>query len=80
MINFNGMTQYIVNVPDNQISFFTELMDKLNIALDTPVADDLIVPEWHKEIVRERRKNTKREDYTDWNVLESQLDKKYGVK
>jgi hypothetical protein len=41
---------------------------------------DLIVPEWHKEIVRERKKNAKPEDYIDWNILENQLDKKYGVK
>ena len=41
---------------------------------------ELIVPEWHKEIVSERRKNAKPEDYLDWEILEKQLDKKYGVK
>ena len=38
------------------------------------------MPEWHKEIVLERRKNAKREDYTNWDILEDQLDIKYGVK
>jgi hypothetical protein len=41
---------------------------------------DFVVPEWHKNIVRERRKNAKREDYTDWNTLVKKLDEKYGVK
>ncbi len=41
---------------------------------------DLVVPEWHKQMVRERRNNSKREDYSDWNTLEKDLDKKYGVK
>jgi hypothetical protein len=41
---------------------------------------DFVVPEWHKNIVRERRKNAKREDYTDWNALVKKLDEKYGVK
>jgi hypothetical protein len=44
------------------------------------IEQDLVVPEWHKEIVRERRKNAKREDYTNWDILEDQLDIKYGVK
>ena len=43
------------------------------------VEKDLIVPEWHKDIVSERKKNAKPENYTDWNILENQLDKKYGV-
>ncbi len=38
------------------------------------VEQDLVVPEWHKEIVRERRKNTKREDYIDWNTMMQKLE------
>ena len=36
---------------------------------------DLVVPEWHKEIVLERRKNAKREDYIDWNTMMQKLEK-----
>ena len=41
---------------------------------------NLPVPEWHKEIVRKRRKSTKHENIKEWRVLEKSLDKKYGVK
>lgn len=37
--------------------------------------EDLVVPEWHKEIVLERRKNAKREDYIDWNTMMQKLEK-----
>lgn len=55
--------------------FYIEEEAKNNVS----VGNDLIVPEWHKEIVRERRKNTKREDYINWDTLEKKLDEKYGV-
>lgn len=41
---------------------------------------ELIIPEWQKKIVRDRRKNTKREDYINLEIIEKKLDKKYGVK
>lgn len=43
-------------------------------------AQELIIPEWQKKIVRDRRKNTKREDYINLEIIEKKLDKKYGVK
>ena len=39
------------------------------------IEQDLVVPEWHKEIVLERRKNAKREDYIDWNTMMQKLEK-----
>lgn len=32
--------------------------------------DDFVVPEWHKDIVRERIKNTKEEDYISLEELD----------
>jgi hemolysin-activating ACP:hemolysin acyltransferase len=42
--------------------------------------EDYIIPEWHKEFVRERKKTAKPEDYISWAIIESQLDEKYGMK
>jgi hypothetical protein len=39
------------------------------------LGQDLVVPEWHKEIVLERRKNAKREDYIDWDTMMQKLKK-----
>lgn len=41
--------------------------------------NDIDVPDWHKDIVRERIKNAKPEDLVDWESLEKKLDEKYGV-
>lgn len=41
---------------------------------------DLVIPKWHKKIVRERKKNAISTVYKNWNILQIQLYKKYGVK
>jgi len=70
------MTQYIVTIPDNQISFFTELMNKLNIALNPTATTDLVVPEWHKEIALSRLDDMKKNptQFEDWNTMMKKLD------
>ncbi|MEX0813624.1 MAG: hypothetical protein WD048_15505 [Chitinophagales bacterium] len=35
--------------------------------------ENFIVPEWQKEIVRDRIKNTKPEEYLTWKEIEKQL-------
>ena len=51
-----------------------ELLNIIRIPTENTNNDDLIIPEWHKEIVRERRKNTKPEDYIDWNTMMKKLE------
>lgn len=63
------MQEIIVRVPDTRVNFFLELLDQLGVqaskASENDITqsmqdqeDDLFIPEWHKEIVRERmRKN-----------------------
>lgn len=57
-----------------------EQLNIIRIPATEKIEQDLVIPEWHKDIVRERRKNAKHEDYIDWNTLEKKLDKKYVVK
>lgn len=36
--------------------------------------DDFEVPQWHKEIVRERIKNSKEKELLDWNTIKDDFD------
>ncbi len=42
-----------------------------NLGFDKP--EDIEVPEWQKEVVRDRIKNTNQEDYLSWEEVENQL-------
>ncbi len=56
------MKEIIVQVPDTKVNFFLELLNGLGILgriRETEVVsadEDMIIPEFHKEIVRERMK------------------------
>ena len=51
------MKQVTLNIPDNKYQFFLELIKNLNfIKIDK---GDRSVPEWQKEIVRERTLKSK---------------------
>lgn len=68
------MTEFVVQVPEEQEQFFIELLNKLNFKHRSSESDEVQVPEWHKEIVRQRRKETKREEYIDWNTTMQKLE------
>ncbi len=40
--------------------------------------DNINIPQWQKDLVRERIKNAKPEDYISWDEAEKRLDKKFG--
>jgi hypothetical protein len=56
------MKEIIVQVPDTKVNFFLELLNGLGILgriRESEVVsedEDMIIPEFHKEIVRERMK------------------------
>lgn len=63
-----------INVSDNKVNQLIELLSKnFGTVKVTEVEDDIVVPEWHKEIVRERIKNAKPEDYIPWEEARKQL-------
>jgi hypothetical protein len=67
------MARIVVNVPDEKLAEFTQAMNAMGFRSRE---EDFVVPEWHKEIVRESIKNTKEEDYIPFEEIK----KKYGIK
>lgn len=63
-----------INVSDSKVNQLIELLTKNFGAVKvTELEEDIVVPEWHKKIVRDRIKNTKPEDYISLDELESRL-------
>jgi len=63
-----------INVSDSKVNQLIELLSKnFGTVKVTEVQEDIVVPEWHKKIVRDRIKNTKPEDYISLEELESRL-------
>ena len=67
------MKKIVVNVPEHNLDAFLQLMASNEFKV---VEEDFIVPEWHKEIVRERIRNNKDSDYIPWE----QVKKNLGIK
>jgi len=67
------MKQITINIPENKFQFFIELTKQLGLEISQEKTVDFIIPEWQKELVRERVKNSKPEDYVTWETLEKQL-------
>lgn len=64
------MARIVINVPDEKLTEFNQAMNKLGFQ---PKEEDFVVPERHKEIVRERIRNTKEEDYIPWEQVKKDL-------
>ena len=62
------MKQITLNIPDNQYSFFLELVQKLGFAK----VEELDIPEEHKAIVRERMKKSSQnpDRLLDWDQVQ----------
>ena len=70
------MRQVTVTIPDDFyetfISFFKHIPD---VSINENAANE--VPKWQQEMVLERMKNAKPEDYLDWEYVKKELDKKW---
>jgi hypothetical protein len=73
--------QLILDVNDNsKAALLLEFLKGLNYvsSVKQVVEDnDFVVPEWHKEIVLDRVKNAKPEDYIEWKDFKKELKRKY---
>lgn len=63
------MKEITLKIPNNQYSFFIELIKKLGFE----IREEIEIPEEHKNIVRERIKNTKPEDMIPWSEARKQF-------
>lgn len=70
------MRQLTVTIPDDFyetfISFFKHVPD---VSIDENTENE--VPLWQQEMVLERMKNAKLEDFTNWEDFEKEMDKKW---
>lgn len=67
------MARIVINVPDEKLEEFNHAMNTMGFKSRE---EDFVVPEWHKEIVRESIRNTKEEDYIPFEEFK----KKHGLK
>jgi hypothetical protein len=54
------MAEVVVNVPDNQISFFMDLLKKLGYTTDAKAPK---VEQWHVDLVEKRMQKYKKKPY-----------------
>jgi hypothetical protein len=70
------MRQLTVTIPDDFyetfISFFKHVPD---VSINENTTNE--VPLWQQEMVLERMKNAKPEDFTSWEDFEKEMDKKW---
>ena len=64
------MTQIILNIPDNELSFFMKLIEKFNYET---VINEFSVTEEMKNLLDERRSTSKIDDFIPWNDAKKQL-------
>ncbi len=71
------MKEITLKIPDTKFSFFMELVKQLGIEVDNK---NIEIPEEHKNLVRERIKTAKQEDYVSWEDAREQLKLKFKTK
>ena len=69
------MTQITLNIPDNELSFFMQLIEKFNYET---VINEFSVTEEMKNLLDERRATSKADDFIPWNDAKKQLRFKSG--
>ena len=64
------MTQIILNIPDNELSFFMKLIEKFNYET---IINEFSLTEEMKNLLYERRSTSKTDDFIPWNDAKKQL-------
>ena len=64
------MTQITLDIPDDELSFFMQLIEKFNYET---VINEFSVTEEMKRLLDDRRATSKSEDFLPWNEAKKQL-------
>jgi len=64
------MTEITLKIPDTKLNFFMELIQQLGYEANI---NDVHIPEEHKELVRNRIKTSKKEDFVSWEEARKQF-------
>lgn len=71
------MRQLTVTIPDSFYDSFVDFFKHIpDVSIDENIGNE--VPLWQQEIVLERMKNAKPEDYRSWEDVKKDLDKKWN--
>jgi len=68
--NKEKMTQITLNIPDNELSFFMQLIEKFNYET---VINEFSVTEEMKNLLDERRSTSKTDEFLPWNEAKKEL-------
>ena len=64
------MNQVTLNIPDNEIDFFMKLIEKFNY---DAVVNDFSFSQEIKDLLDERKRTSKDEDFISWEIAKKQL-------
>ena len=63
------MKQITIKLPNEQLAFFKQLVEKLGFEIE----QDVVIPDSHKAIVRDRIEKSKPEDLVSWKEARKKL-------
>ena len=70
------MRQLTVTIPDDFYDTFISFLKRIpNVSIDENTENE--IPIWQQEMVLERMKNAKPEDYISWEEAKKEMDKKW---
>lgn len=64
------MKQITLNIPENELNFFMKLIEKFNYET---VVNDISISKQMKNILDERRKTSKKEDFIPWEEVKNKI-------
>lgn len=64
------MKEITLKIPEDRYDFFMEVFKQLGLETSD---NDFVIPEWQKEIVLERIKNAKEEDFFSIDDLDKKI-------
>ena len=64
------MNEITLKIPEDKYDFFMKVFNQLGLEVSD---DDFVIPEQQKEVVLERIKNAKEEDFIPWKEAGKQL-------
>jgi hypothetical protein len=72
------MTKLIVEIPENEVAFFTSLVNKFNYSVN-PFEEKLYISEVDQNLIHSRRVNATKENLSEWKVFKNELVEKYEL-
>jgi hypothetical protein len=72
------MTKLIVEIPENEVAFFTSLLHKFNYSVN-PFEEKLNISDDDQKLIHSRRVNATKENLSEWKIFKNELVKEYEL-